>query len=416
MNILLINHYAGSPEMGMEFRPYYFAREWVKMGHNVSIIAADYSHLRKSNPSIEKDFSLQNIDGIDYYWIKTNKYNGNGSKRAFTLFTFVLKIMAHARKLAKQLSPDVIICSSTYHLDHFAGQRIKTLTGKKTILVHEVHDMWPATLIEIGGMSRKHPFVQAVQYAEDRAYGLSDVVISMAPYTQDYMNQHGLATGKWFNIPLGIDLGEWDKRKSLSKEHKELISLLKNEGKFVVGYFGGHALSNALDTLIDSAKLCSRKKKDIAFVMVGQGVEKDRLIGRVRNEEIDNVFFLPPVDKTEIPELTYIFDCIYIGTFKNELYRFGLCLNKMLDAMMSGRPTVCSITAPPTWVDEADSGITVEAENPDLVVNALESMMSMTSEELAEMGSRGRMYAERNFDIKKLSGKMLSIFESFLLK
>ena len=34
MNILLINHYAGSPEMGMEFRPYYFAREWVKAGHH----------------------------------------------------------------------------------------------------------------------------------------------------------------------------------------------------------------------------------------------------------------------------------------------------------------------------------------------------------------------------------------------
>lgn len=33
MNILIINHYAGSPEMGMEFRPYYFAKEWTAMGH-----------------------------------------------------------------------------------------------------------------------------------------------------------------------------------------------------------------------------------------------------------------------------------------------------------------------------------------------------------------------------------------------
>ena len=31
MNILLINHYAGSPQYGMEYRPYYLAREWVKM-------------------------------------------------------------------------------------------------------------------------------------------------------------------------------------------------------------------------------------------------------------------------------------------------------------------------------------------------------------------------------------------------
>ena len=30
MNILLINHYAGSPQHGMEYRPYYLAREWVR--------------------------------------------------------------------------------------------------------------------------------------------------------------------------------------------------------------------------------------------------------------------------------------------------------------------------------------------------------------------------------------------------
>ena len=42
MNILYINHYAGSPRMGMEFRPYYFAREWVKMGHDVTMIANSF--------------------------------------------------------------------------------------------------------------------------------------------------------------------------------------------------------------------------------------------------------------------------------------------------------------------------------------------------------------------------------------
>ena len=71
--------------MGMEFRPYYFAREWVKMGHRVSIIAADYSHLRRKNPQVDKDFQHDIIDGIDYYWIRTNEYEGNGAKRALTM-------------------------------------------------------------------------------------------------------------------------------------------------------------------------------------------------------------------------------------------------------------------------------------------------------------------------------------------
>ena len=59
LNILLINHYAGSPEMGMEFRPYYISRELAKKGHNVTIIAGSFSHLRKTNPAISENFTEQ---------------------------------------------------------------------------------------------------------------------------------------------------------------------------------------------------------------------------------------------------------------------------------------------------------------------------------------------------------------------
>jgi len=46
VNILLINHYAGSRNHGMEYRPYYLSREWVRLGHNVTVVAASFSHLR----------------------------------------------------------------------------------------------------------------------------------------------------------------------------------------------------------------------------------------------------------------------------------------------------------------------------------------------------------------------------------
>ena len=144
MNILLINHYAGSPEMGMEFRPYYFAREWTKMGHQVTIIAGDFSHLRMKNPEVFRDFQRQDLDGIRYCWVKTGTYEGNGSKRALSMFRFVSKLWIHARQIVKSLKPDVVIASSTYPLDTYADQKIAKISGAK--LIHEVHDMWPATL------------------------------------------------------------------------------------------------------------------------------------------------------------------------------------------------------------------------------------------------------------------------------
>lgn len=404
LNILLINHYAGSPEMGMEFRPYYFAREWVKMGHRVDVIAADYSHLRRKNPKVEEDFQTEVIDGINYHWIKTNTYEGNGAKRAITMAQFIVKLWVNARKIVKEFEPDAVICSSTYPLDTFVGQHIRSVSKKKVKLIHEVHDMWPATLIELGGMSKYHPFVVAMQIGENSAYKHSDHVIALLEYSKEHMVAHGLKEDKFKWIPLGVDLNEWKEAIPLNSFHEDTISKLKNEGKFVVGYFGGHAMSNALDTLIDVAQKNMEYNFDnIHFVLVGDGVEKQNLMDRVKNQRIYNVTFLPPVDKKEIPELTDKFDCIYIGTHKNELYRFGLCLNKMIDAMMSQKPIICSITAPPTWVEKSGCGITVESGDVESIVKSINEVSSMSFEKRQEMGTRGSKYVFDNFDIEKLS-------------
>ena len=168
MNILYIDHYAGSPEMGMEYRPYYLSKEWVNMGHNVTIIAGDYSHLRNNNPSVKKDFEEKTIDGINYVWLITGRYEGNGVKRALTMERFVRKLLLNVKMIAKKYKPDVVISSSTYPLDTYPAQKIAKIAKAKYI--HEVHDMWPSTLYEVGGMSKKHPFVIVMQIAENSKF------------------------------------------------------------------------------------------------------------------------------------------------------------------------------------------------------------------------------------------------------
>lgn len=395
--------------MGMEFRPYYFAREWVKMGHKVDIIAADYSHLRRKNPEVEKDFQTEVIDGINYHWIKTNTYEGNGVSRAITMAQFVGKLWLNAKKIVREFEPDAVICSSTYPIDTFVGQRIRKISKKKVKLVHEVHDMWPATLIELGGMSKYHPFVVVMQIGENSAYKNSDHVISLAQYTEPYMREHGLKEGRFTCIPLGIDLNEWEDSKLLTKLHQETLKKLKEDGKFIVGYFGGHAMSNALGFLIDAAQIINQQNENIHFVLVGSGVEKDKLIERTQNEKISNVTFLPPVSKKEIPNLTEMFDCIYMGTYKNNLYRFGMCLNKMIDSMMAAKPLVCSITAPPTWAEQCQCGIIIESEDVKMIVEAIYTLYEKSYEERCEMGQRGKEYAEQNFDVSILATKVIEI-------
>ena len=88
-NIWIINEYAGSPYHGMEFRHYYLGREFVRRGHKVTIVTSSYSHLFNNMPKK----STENIDGIDYVWLKVINYGNSHSKlRVLKWFLFTIKV------------------------------------------------------------------------------------------------------------------------------------------------------------------------------------------------------------------------------------------------------------------------------------------------------------------------------------
>lgn len=407
MNILYINHYAGSIQMGMEFRPYYLAREWIKMGHRVTIMAGDYSHLRIKNPEVKKDFQKEVIDGIQYCWVRTGAYEGNGVKRALTMFRFVYKLWRNARKIVNSLKPDVVITSSTYPLDTFAGQRIAKLCNAR--LIHEVHDMWPATLIELGGMKKCNPFVVLMQVGENSAYKYSDYVVSILPCAKEYMMKHGMAEHKFVNIQNGVVLSEWEQGEQIPKEHQEVLSRLKDNGNFIVGYFGGHALSNALDILLDAAK--EIQNPQIKFVLVGNGVEKPRLEKRVQDERLENVFFLPSVGKVSIGDLTRYFDCSYMGSLKSPLYRFGVSFNKMYDSMIAGKPIVCAIDTPECLVDKYECGIVIKNGKASEIRSAIEQLYDMPDDERKKMGLKGKEAVLKYYNYATLAEQFEMLFK-----
>lgn len=408
MDILYIDHYAGSPEMGMEFRPYYLAREWIKMGHQVRIVAGDYSHLRIRNPIVEKDFQEDSIDGITYNWIKTGSYNGNGLKRAFTMARFVMKLRKHAKWIAKNWTPDVIITSSTYPLDTYAGQRIrrhsKAKNGDKVILIHEVHDMWPITLTEIGGMKKSNPFVVLMQMGENSFCKHSDYVVSLPIAAKDYFVGHGMDAKKFRPIMNGVVLSEWENPSLLPDEHQDLLNKLHNENRFIICFFGSVNVSYAIDYLIKAKQKVDDSR--IAIVVVGEGNQKEELM-RMAD---DGVFFLPRISKTAIPTLMENIDCCYVGALHNDMFRFGICMNKLFDSMMSGKPILYAVEAPNNFIRDYNCGISVMAENVDALANGMKQMLELTQEERKAMGNNGRTAVIEHFSYERLALQFEELF------
>ena len=405
-NILLINHYAGSPEMGMEFRPYYLAKEWIKDGYRVDIISADYSHLRIKNPQVKADFEEESIDGVHYHWIKAGKYDKNGVKRALSMFIFVFKLCFFAKKIAKRLKPNVVIASSTYPLDTYAGQKIKKYS-EDCILIHEVHDMWPITPIEIGGMSPNNPFIQMLQFAEDSFCKNSDYVVSLLPNAKQYFVEHGMNPNKFYYISNGIVKDEWLKPEELPRNIRDELMEIKKKHKKIICFFGSFTQSYALDYMVDAVSRFD--SSNVALVLVGDGNQKEELIKKTRN--LQNVYILNKISKRSIPSLLDCVDIIYIGALDNRMFRFGICMNKLFDSMMSGKPILYAVNAPNNYIEQYSCGISVQAESADALEIGIAQFLKMDDDKLNKLGQNGKNAVLDNYTMEKLAYKFEEVFE-----
>jgi glycosyltransferase involved in cell wall biosynthesis len=403
MNIIYVDHYAGGPSYGMEYRPYYLAREWVRSGHHVVIIAASYSHLRSHQPLISGRFTREFVDGIEFIWCMTPHYKHNGLLRVLNIISF-LRLLAQWRYWLT-CSPDVVIASSTYPADIYTCRKIARHFN--SLLVWEVHDLWPLSPMELGKMSPWHPFIVWMQHAENFACKYSNLVVSLLPKANLHLQDHGMDNSKFHYIPNGIDSGEWEDSQTteLSKVHNEAIKQARSSSRIIIGYAGGHGVSNALDCLIDAAKCSSNLS--VSWILVGNGPEKSRLKQRAIDESIKNIYFLDPIPKKEIPAFLQKMDILYIGFRSQPLYQFGISPNKIMDYMMSGRPIICAIDAKNSIVDDAGCGLVIPSEDPVALLNAVEHFMHLSQEERLRIGAKGTQYISREHNYSLLAKKFM---------
>lgn len=403
MRILLINHYAGSVYHGMEFRPYYLSREWVKMGHEVTVVAASFSHLRQKNIEMQEEIKEEYIDGIRYVWLKTPAYSGNGIVRIKNILSFLHKLYKYEKQIINDIAPDAVIASSTYPLDSYPANRMAKKYKAK--FVFELHDLWPMSPMVLGNMSKWHPFIMVMQKAEDYWCRNAALVVSLLPDAYKHLVTRGMQMEKYVVISNGISPDEWsDKERNLPEEHIDVLRKLKEAGKFLVGYLGGHAVSNGLNFLLEAAEIL-KDHSDIHFVLVGKGAEKDDLVNRSQTMNLNNITFLPAIPKASVPGLLRKMDVLVFGYVKTPLGKYGSSENKFFDYMMSGRPLIKSSDISNDMIKEANCGYSLPPGDVNGFAEKITHMKLMDPDSLCTMGLNGREFVLENYTYNKLSQK-----------
>jgi len=398
-HITIINQYIGSPYHGMEYRHYYLAKNLLQQGYKVTLVSGSYSHLFSEAPQVEENITREIIDGIEYLWVKTPKYRSSKSVgRIWNMLVFAWRL-----KFIKEISPSHIIVSSPSLFPVKIGRKLADKF--KTKFLFEVRDIWPLTLIELSNLSPFHPLVIYMRYYEKFAYRRADKIISLLPTAKKHYESLGMSSEKFVYLPNGIEMDSREDIICSSHIEKQIP-----KDKFVIAYSGTIGIANNLDYLIDAAYAC-KNETDIAFVLVGQGGEKERLLQRTKELNLSNIYFLSPIKKNEVLGFLSVVDVAFISLLPEKIFRFGVSPNKIFDYMYAKKPIIWAIEAGNNLVKDAECGISVLLNDTEQLKDAVIKLKNMSSNERMELGENGYNFVTRYHSYKMLSRKLIEIVE-----
>jgi glycosyltransferase involved in cell wall biosynthesis len=264
----------------------------------------------------------------------------------------------------------------------------------------------------LGGYSPRHPYIRLLQAAEDYACRNADLVVSILPDTRGYMESRGLDPSKFVHVPNGIPIAALraSAPDQLPPVIAERIARERGRGHFLVGYAGGFNPSNAIDTLLDAAKLLIGSP--VSFLLVGGGSTALEIRAKAERAGLDTVHLFGPIPKPSVPRFLAEMDTLAMPWHRSPLYRFGVSPNKMFDYMLAGRPIVQSCDASNDLVAEARCGITVAPEDPSAYAEACLHLSRLSPPERARLGENGRRFVQQHHDYRLLASRFMDALAS----
>jgi glycosyltransferase involved in cell wall biosynthesis len=278
---------------------------------------------------------------------------------------------------------------------------------KRVPFLFEVRDLWPYFAIAVGVL-RQPLLIRLSEGLERFLYRKADRIVVNSPGYIGHVQERG---GRFVElVPNGVDVSMFDPSLD-GAVYRRTWGL---EGNFIALYAGAHGMSNDLGVLREAAGLL-RDHPEISLVLLGDGKEKPGLIASAKALGLENILFVPPVPKEEIPHALAAADaCIAILKPINA-YKLTYP-NKVFDYMAAGRPIVLAIDGVIRQVvEEAGAGIWVAPGDPQALANAL--LHLATARDMGrQMGQAGREHVGEHFNRPDLAHRMARTMEAMTHK
>lgn len=273
------------------------AEEFVKNGHNITVVTM----LEKKNNE-ETQLSVEN--GCKVLRVKTGNYFNveNKFEKALTILTLFKKMKNAILKYLKKEKYDLIITHTPFVSTYNLIGPIKDYFKCPTYLI--LWDIFPQNAKDIGLIKNSLIF-NYFKYKEKKMLQIYDRIFCMSEGNVEYVTKNYPYIDKqkikllrnWAKMGALLDINKLNFKKKMGFKSNNFIAL-----------FGGNmGKPQKLENILYLAEKC-KDIKEIVFLFIGNGSEKNRIKELVKSKKIDNIFFKEQVSREEYEKIAFSCD------------------------------------------------------------------------------------------------------------
>jgi glycosyltransferase involved in cell wall biosynthesis len=403
MRIVYLSQYF-PPEIGAPAaRVFELSREWVKAGHQVSVVTGFPNHPTGIVPEAYRGrvVDRESVEGIDVYrnWTLAVP-NKSLPLRVASQLSFPISIMGMG--LPRVPKPDVVIATSPSIFTSASGLVFSRVW--RVPFIFEVRDLWPQLFIEMG-MIRNRALIKVLEAAEFFQYRQARKIVVVTDSFRSILIGRGVPAEKLEVIPNGVDL-------TLFREDTVGAATVREEhglgDRFVVAYIGTHGLLHGLSSVLAAADRL-RGRDDIRFLFVGHGHERDALIAKAAQMQLHNVVFVPGQPRERIPAFVSAADACLVALRQQPFLSENFVPSKIFEYLGCGRPVLASLAGEAAaLIVRAGAGTAVAPEDPVALAEAV-SALAADRPATRAMGERGLRFVRAHYDRAALARRYLEV-------
>lgn len=274
---------------------------------------------------------------------------------------------------------------------------------KKAPVVLWVQDLWPQSVSATGHIESKLAF-KILEKAVAFAYRHTDLIVAQSEAFIPQIKRLNPSNLPVEYLPNSVD----DSFLYPAPEHH--VSIKPLETGFNVVFAGNIGSAQAIETIVDAAEKL-KLNAEIKIVILGRGSKLDWLKTQMSSRNLNNIVLAGQHPLEAMPHLLRQASALLVTLAKQPIFELTIP-SKIQAYLASGKPVIaCMDGEGARVIQEANAGLTVAAENADLLAAAIMQLYETNQNDLEHMGLNGQNYFKMHFQHHLVMNSLISYLQ-----